>query len=54
MTVATIKLKSKFSWLSNKLKGYGVETEKTRDANVYITNELEELFKRYLQPDTDS
>ena len=32
-------------WLSNKLKGYGVETEKTRDANVYVTNELEELFK---------
>ena len=37
-------------WLSNKLKGYGVETEKTRDANVYLTNELEELFKRYLPP----
>ena len=31
-----------------------VETEKTRDANVYLTNELEELFKRYLPPDTDS
>ena len=41
-------------WLSNKLKGYGVETEKTRDANVYLTNELEELFKRYLPPETDS
>ncbi len=40
-------------WLSNKLKGYGVETEKTRDANVYLTNELEELFKRYLPPETD-
>ena len=34
--------------LSNKLKGYGVETEKTRDANVYLTNDLEELVKRYL------
>lgn len=40
-------------WLSNKLKGYGVETEKTRNANVYLTNELEELFKRYLPPETD-
>ena len=40
-------------WLSNKLKGYGVETERTRDANVYLTNELEELFKRYLPPETD-
>ena len=26
---------------------------KTRDANVYLTNDLEELFKRYLPPDTD-
>ena len=41
-------------WLSNKLKGYGVETEKTRDANVYLTNELEDIFKRYLPPDSDS
>ena len=29
-------------------------TEKTRDANVYLTNELEDIFKRYLPPDTDS
>ena len=30
-----------------------METEKPRDANVHLTNELEELFKRYLLPDTD-
>ena len=40
--------------LSNKLKGYGVETGRTRDASVYLTNELEELFKRYLAPETNS
>ena len=37
-------------WLSNKLKGYGVAS----DANVYLTNELEDIFKRYLPPDSDS
>jgi len=28
--------------------------QKTRDANVYITNEFEDLFKRYLPPKTVS
>ena len=33
---------------------WAVATYRTRDANVYITNELEELFKRYLPPKTDN
>ena len=41
-------------WLSNTLKDYGVKTYRTRDANVYLKKDLDELFRRYLPSETQS
>jgi hypothetical protein len=35
-------------WLSKTLKSYGVETHRTREANIYKLGDLNEAFSRYL------